>query len=230
VGVRVWLSGNEAGRLSDCVESRLNRPRADMESIDFYFDFLSPFAYLACHRLGQIAIKHQCVVNYIPIDLAAAKLAIGNTGPTNRELPVKLKYLIDDLGRWANRYGIPFQGAKNHNSRLLNLGTFFAQDRGEGAAYVADAYRRTWGEGGAPDDENLLRKIASEFGWNSSEFLDFIASPDASDRYEASTENAIRRGVFGVPTMMVGDCMWWGNDRLFMVDEYLSQVSLQKTS
>jgi len=198
-----------------------------MESIDFYFDFLSPFAYLASYRLREIAEKHQRSVNYFPLDLAAAKLAIGNTGPTNRELPVKLKYLTDDLKRWAHRYGLPLRGAKNHNSRPLNIGTFFAKDRAQCADYVTVAYQRTWGDGGAPDDEDFLKNIAADFGWNSAEFVDFIASQEASNRYEASTSNAIRRGVFGVPTMMVGDSMWWGNDRLFLLDEYLSEPALQ---
>lgn len=196
-----------------------------MKQIDFYFDFLSPFAYLARHRLVQIAEKHGVSVAYKPIDLAKAKLAIGNNGPTNRELPVKLAYLMTDLQRWAERYDIPLQVVKNHNSRLLNIGTFFAKGGAEAGRYVEAAYRLTWGEGGAPDDEALHRRLAREMGWNETEFLAFLQSPEAATLYEESTQAAIAKHVFGVPMTMIGEDMWWGNDRLMFVDEYLANLA-----
>lgn len=195
-----------------------------MKQIVFYFDFLSPFAYVARHRLVQIAEKNGADVAYRPIDLAKAKLAIGNNGPTNRELPIKLAYLMKDLKRWANRYGIPFEVIKNHNSRLLNIGTFFAEDNGQAGRYVEIAYRLTWGTGGAPDDGAMHRQLAREMDWKETEFLDFLQSPEAAERYEASTQAAIAKHVFGVPMTMIGEEMWWGNDRMMFVDEYLSSL------
>ncbi|NMY65593.1 2-hydroxychromene-2-carboxylate isomerase [Pseudomonas sp. WS 5018] len=195
-----------------------------MKHLDFYFDFLSPFAYLARHRLVQIAEKHGADIAYKPIDLARAKLAIGNNGPTNRELPIKLAYLTKDLERWADRYAMPLAVIKNHNSRLLNIGTFFAEDCGQAGRYVEIAYRLTWGEGGAPDDEALHRQLAREMDWREMEFLAFLQSPGAAERYEASTQAAIAKHVFGVPMTMIGEDMWWGNDRLMFVDEYLSSL------
>lgn len=195
-----------------------------MKQIFFYFDFLSPFAYLARHRLVQIAEKNGADVVYRPVDLAKAKLAIGNNGPTNRDLPIKLAYLMNDLKRWADRYVIPFEVIKNHNSRLLNIGTFFAEDNGQAERYVEIAYRLTWGTGGAPDDDAMHRQLAKEMDWKEAEFLAFLQSPEAAKRYEASTQAAIAKHVFGVPTTMIGDEMWWGNDRMMFVDEYLSNL------
>lgn len=190
-------------------------------TIVFYFDFLSPFAYLARYRLVEIAHQYGSRIDYRPIDLAQAKHAIGNTGPTNRELPVKLAYLMKDFQRWAARYGAPFSLVKNHNSRLLNLGTFYAQQKGQTGDYVELSFRYTWGKGGAPDDSQLHRSIASELGWNEQAFLFFIASKEAEEKYEKNNCEAIERGVFGVPTMCVGDEMWWGNDRLDFLEEHL---------
>lgn len=192
-----------------------------MRQIDLYFDFMSPFAYLATHELARIAKRHDCKVNYKVIDLAKAKLAIGNNGPGNRDLPVKLRYLMTDLHRWADRYGVPLATVKNHNSHRLNLGTFFAIDHGEAERYVETAYRHTWGQAGAPDDEELQRAVAAELGWNPDEFVRYIHSPEAEERYGANNREAADKGVFGVPTIMIGDEMWWGNDRLQFVDEYL---------
>jgi len=111
---------------------------------------------------------------------------------------------------------------KNHNSRQLNLGTFFAKDGDETARYAEEAFRRTWAEGGAPDDEELLRGVARTLCWSPEAFLEFIASDEARERFARSTQDAIARGVFGVPTMMVHDQMWWGNDRLAFLEEHLA--------
>ena len=190
-------------------------------NIDFYFDVMSPFAYLARHRLVEIAKNYGCTVTYKPIDLAQAKLAVGNTGPSNREMPVKLEYLVKDLKRWAAKYDLPFGFIGNVNTALINKGVFYAEKHDRTEDYVREAYRLTWGESGAPDDVEVLRKLALSFGWRPSDFLDFIASEEAETSYRASINEAIKKGVFGVPTMMIDGEMWWGNDRLFMVDEYL---------
>ena len=129
-------------------------------NIDFYFDFMSPFAYLARHRLAATAAEYACEITYKPIDLVKAKLAVGNTGPSNREMPVKLKYLVKDLKRWADLYGLPFGFIGNVNTAQLNKGVFYAQKQGRVDDYVDQAYRLTWGESGAPDDVELLRKLA----------------------------------------------------------------------
>ncbi|MBV2205680.1 MAG: 2-hydroxychromene-2-carboxylate isomerase [Pseudomonas sp.] len=200
----------------------MSRVQGDGTStIAFYFDFLSPFAYLARHRLVAIAQQHGCNIDYRPIDLARAKYAIGNTGPTNRELPVKLAYLMKDLQRWAERYGVPFEPVQNHNSRLLNLGTFYAREQEQADDYVELAYRYTWGEGGAPDDPQLHRRIARELRWDEEAFVTYLGSDEAEACYERSNREAIKRGVFGVPTLCFGDEMWWGNDRLDFLEEHL---------
>lgn len=192
-------------------------------SIDFYFDFMSPFAYLARHRLAQCAGEYSCKINYRPVHLQRLKLAVGNDGPSNREMPIKLKYLVEDLKRWAAIYDVPFGFIGNVNTEKLNKGVFFAEQKGKAADYVKEAYRLTWGESGTPDDEGLLRGLAEILGWDGDEFMIFLDSAQANNAYEATNEEAIAKGVFGVPTMVIDDQMWWGNDRLFMVETYLRE-------
>ena len=189
--------------------------------IDFYFDFLSPYAYLARHRLTELAAEHGATIVYKPIDLGRAKLAIGNNGPANRNMPVKLSYLTTDLKRWAAIYGVPFGGIKNHNSERLNIGTFFARTDEEVAAYIKQTYDLLWGIGAAPDDEAVIRQVARTMNWNEEKFLVFTCSAEGKAAYERSTEQAISKGIFGVPTMMLEDQMWWGNDRIFMLEQVL---------
>jgi len=193
-------------------------------TIDFYFDFMSPYAYLAHTRLPALAARRGAQLRYRPIDLDRAKLAIGNTAPANRDLPIKHRYLRVDLARWAQAYGVPFTPPAGYGSARLNRGAFLAIEQGCATRYVDCAWRRLWGGGGgAMDDDALLSDLAREMGWPADEFLAYVQSDAARERLEASNEEALARGVFGVPTMMVGDALWWGNDRLHFLDMHLQQ-------
>lgn len=199
----------------------------DKLKIDFYFDFLSPFSYLANHRLNEISVELDAEVIYHSIDLGRAKVAIGNVGPSNRDLPIKLAYLSKDLQRWARLYGLPLKFVPNFNTRQLNTGMFYASREGRDAEYVRLAFHRTWGMGGAPDDEDVLQSIAAEMGWNAERFLGFVNSEEGATVFQDSTSEAIARHVFGVPTMMLGDEMWWGNDRLSFMETFLKKRPLK---
>jgi 2-hydroxychromene-2-carboxylate isomerase len=190
-------------------------------TIAFYFDFLSPYAYLAHTQLPALAARHGCTIDYHPIDLQKAKLAVGNTGPANREVPIKHRHLRIDLQRWATHYGVPFAPPAGYGSARLNGGSFFALDRQAGQRYVDTAWQLVWGEGGAMDDDKLLASLAERMGWNAAEFIAYTSSDDARARLAASNAQALALGVFGVPTMAVGDEMWWGNDRLHFLEQHL---------
>ncbi len=192
--------------------------------LDFYFDFMSPFAYLAHKRLPAIADRYDYAMEYKPIELAKAKQAAGNTGPSNREIPVKLRYLTTDMKRWAARYGVPLQFPKSLDSARLNKGTFYAVDRHQAQDYVECAWLAAWGRGGDMGNVDFLSGVAAEMGWSAAEFLDFTLSPTSAKRYESSNREAQQRGVFGVPTAMIGEEMWWGNDRLDFLGEYLESA------
>tara|TARA_R110000787_G_scaffold29713_1_gene80470 strand:+ start:3115 stop:3708 length:594 start_codon:yes stop_codon:yes gene_type:complete len=197
-----------------------------VKTIDFYFDIYSPYAYLASHRLAEIVKAHNCKVNYLPIDLKRAKLAAGNTGPANMQIPPKIKYLMQDLARWADRYGIPFGVVPRvMDSNRINKGVFFAIDHGNAADYIREAYAAVWGRGEDMTSDKLLSEIAAKMGWDPMAFLAFIDSSEAEKRYQAVFDDAVKRGVFGVPMYFVDEQMWWGNDRLHFLDEYLEQGS-----
>jgi 2-hydroxychromene-2-carboxylate isomerase len=202
-------------------------------TIDFFFDFVSPYAYLAHTQLPTLAKRCGVSMTYHVIDLQQAKHAVGNTGPSNREMPIKHRYLRQDLQRWASDYGVPFSPPAGYGSTRLNCGVFYALDRGEVQRYVDLVWRRVWSEGGAMNDDGLIADVASEMGWQADHFLEFIVSREAIDRLHASNASALRRGVFGVPTMLVGDDMWWGNDRLHFLERHLQifkQILLDQAS
>lgn len=194
-----------------------------MSSIDFYFDFLSPYSYLAHCRLPELAKKYGYEINYKPIDLKAAKLAAGNTGPATVQMPVKLRYAMADLGRWAKRYGVPMAFAQVPPvTERANKGVFYALQKDQAEAYVSALWGATFGVGGEFDSDEVLNAVARQLGWSSDEFLEFVQSDTAEQLYAEGNKAAQERGVFGAPVMMVGEEMWWGNDRLDLLEEYLA--------
>jgi 2-hydroxychromene-2-carboxylate isomerase len=190
--------------------------------IDFYFDFISPFSYLAHHRLPDLAARYRYALDYHVADLPELRRLAGNTGPRQTEQPLKLPYSRTDQKRWADRYGIPIKPPLgSHDSSWLNRATFYALDRGRLPDYLNIAWSKMRRDGRDIAEESLRRDIAHELGWDADDFLAFTRSQQSADRYKTSTHRAHARGVFGVPTMMVGDEMWWGNDRLDFLEEFL---------
>ncbi len=191
------------------------------KTLDFYIDFTSPFTYLCNLKLPDLVAKYGYQLNYHPIDIPTAKLAAGNYGPSNRQVPAKIRALMQDLNRWAQHYGVPFSFPKGLNAWRMNIGTFYAIEKGKARQYVDEAFRLVWADGVDPNDDGVLRGLAIKAGLNADELLAYASSRMGEKAYEASRVAAHARGVYGVPIMMADDQIWWGNDRLMFVEEYL---------
>ncbi|MDX3969221.1 MAG: 2-hydroxychromene-2-carboxylate isomerase [Bradyrhizobium sp.] len=191
------------------------------QALEFYFDFMSPFAYLAYQVVPTLVREFDLEFKLKVVDLPSVKKAAGNTGPRNVDIPLKIRYLKQDLLRWARRYGVPLNFPPTLESARINKGVFYAQDRGVDGAYCEAAWSMGWGSGGDINGDIELKRIASTMGWNPIEFLEYLVSSDAEDRYRQATVEAEEHGIFGVPTILLGDEMWWGNDRLDFLREYL---------
>ncbi|AYO76010.1 2-hydroxychromene-2-carboxylate isomerase [Sphingobium yanoikuyae] len=192
-------------------------------TIDFYFDFISPFSYLAQLKLPDIARKAGCEVAYWPIDIPEAKIAAGNYGPSNREVLPKIKVMKADLDRWAERYGVPLTFPASFDCADWNCAVLFASQHGKAEPFVTDAYRRIWGRGIDPRDRKELTACASEAGLDAEALIAFVESPVGQNEYRKARTQAIQRGVFGAPLMFVDEQIFWGNDRLGFLAEYLNK-------
>ena len=192
-------------------------------ALELYFDFMSPFAYLAHNRVCELAKRYERDVIYQPIDLPSAKLAAGNTGPANRDIPVKIDYLMTDIHRWAEKLGLPVTFPASLDSHKMNAGTFYALQKGCAKEYVREAFALGWGLGGDISSDQTLTKLAETMGWDPDHFVAYASAAKELPEYIASNQKAVGKGVFGVPTIIIGDQMWWGNDRLDFVEEFLAQ-------
>jgi 2-hydroxychromene-2-carboxylate isomerase len=192
--------------------------------IDFYLDFVSPYGYLANVKLPGIARKWGARLKYRPVDVADAKVAAGNTGPSTRAIPAKRKYIRADRLRWAKRYGVPMNDPKAFRAPRLNSGVIYAERAGVVERYVNAAYHQVWGVGVDPEDEAILALVARELGWDPRAFLAYVDSDEGRNNYAASQREAEERGVFGVPFMVVGEETFWGNDRFDYLEECLARA------
>ena len=138
-------------------------------------------------------------------------------------MPIKLKYALDDIRRWSAKYEIPFTlpGGGPLDSLLLNKGAIYADKNSCAERYIKKVWGYTFGKG-LPMNNDLLKTVARDLDLNIIDMISFVGSDQADAIYQKSTNLASDLGVFGVPTMRVDNIIWWGNDRLHMLEEYLS--------
>ena len=194
------------------------------KTIEFYFDFGSPAAYLAATQLPHIAADAGASLVYKPMLLGGVFQATGNHSPA--EIKPKGPYMMTDLKRFASRYGVPFVHNPNFpiNTLLLMRGAAGMQmhqpDRL--ADYMAAMWQAMWVDGKNMNDPVTVGGVLQAAGFDPGAVVALTGRQDVKDQLKAVTQEAVARGVFGAPTMFVGDHMFWGQDRLDFVREALT--------
>jgi 2-hydroxychromene-2-carboxylate isomerase len=193
--------------------------------VDFYFDFGSPTSYLAWTQLPGIAQAAGAELRLHPILLGGVFQATGNHSPA--QIPRKGIWMNRDLERYAARYKEPYKHNPHFpiNTMHLMRGAIGYQMRKPEAfdTYVATIYRAMWADGLNLGDQAVLAEVLQRAGFDAQEFLALTRDPAVKDKLRADTEAAVERGIFGAPTMFVGDEMYFGQDRLDFVREALQQ-------
>ena len=178
----------------------------------FYFDYLSPYAYLAHTQL--LRLDHP--IDYRPFDIRALMPAVGNV-PTSVICKPKNRYIQADLRRWVRHYGVPFarnpQIMEIDHRRLLRA-TLLAAEGGDARATVSALYAAMWGE---PRPLGTAAEVAEVLAMTGASVATAIDAPGLDEAVTRATDEAIESGVFGAPTIFVGDEMFFGNDRLDFV-------------
>jgi 2-hydroxychromene-2-carboxylate isomerase len=193
-------------------------------AIDFYFDFVSPYSYLASTILPGIAKSHAVSINYRPLTLLELMQKVGNR-PTSIECQNKGAYVMADLQRWATRYHVDFTPNPFWQSidfPQLGRGALVAIDEGQGGDYVTAVFRAMWGEAVDLSQRPKLLDVLARANIDGARLLQRAASPEYSAKLEKSTAAAAERGVFGSPTMFVGKEMFFGNDRFDFMTQALA--------
>jgi len=193
-------------------------------SVEFYFDFGSPTAYLAYTQLPRIAAECGAQIVWRPILLGGVFKATGNQSPVLIE--AKGNWMWDDMDRWARRYGVPL--VKNPdfiiNTLTLMRGAAGYQMREpeKFPRYVDLMFHAMWVEPCNLGDAAVVAATLQRAGFDAAAFGAMVADPAVKAKLVAMTGEAVARGVFGTPTMFVGGQMFFGQDRLEFVREALS--------
>jgi len=192
------------------------------KTLDFYFDFGSPTAYLAYRRLLQLQDAYGLQINYCPMLLGGVFKATDNASPIT--IPAKGKYMMQyDLPRFARRYGVELNPNPYFPINTLNLmrGALAAQRLDCQAAYHDAVFRAVWIEERNMGEVEQVEAVLSAAGLDAAALLALSQDPGIKAELISATEAAVARGVFGAPTLFMGEEMFFGQDRLDFVEEAL---------
>jgi len=186
-----------------------------MAVLEFYFDFRSPYAYLAqsqLHRLGAEIV-------YRPFEIMGLMDRVGNV-PTSITCKAKNRYVGADLQRWVATYKVPLrrhpQMGEIDPRRLLRA-SLAADELGLAPQAVGAIFQAFWGSGAPLSTAGDIAAVLVAAGVRGPDLAARIDDPALDKALDAATDGAIARGVFGAPTMFVGDEMFFGNDRFDFV-------------
>ena len=188
------------------------------KQVEFYFDFGSPYSYLAYKALPAIAAAHGAQIAWRPMLLGGVFKATGNHSPA--EIPAKSKWMHQDMQRWAARYGAVFRFNPHFpiNTLLLMRGAVGMQMRGQDLhKYVDAVFHAMWAEPRNLGEPAELAAVLRQAGLDANAFLALVNDTAVKEQLKKHTEEAVARGVFGAPTFFVGEQMFWGQDRLDFV-------------
>ena len=190
-----------------------------MATLEFFYDFVSPYSYLASTRVEELSRRTGASLRYRPFLLGGVFKATGNHAPL--ETAAKLRHMHVDLGRWSRRLGVPLEFPATHPfSTILALrAALAAEKQGKIGPFTHAVFRAAWVEGRDVTSPEVLASIAAATGLDGAAVV--AAAPEYKAALAAQTDEAVRRGTYGAPTFFVGDELFVGNDRLDFVEEAL---------
>lgn len=186
-------------------------------TIEFFFDVASPYTYMATTQIEAVAERAGAELIWRPFLLGGVFKAVGNLPPA--VLAPRGAYMLEDLGRWARFYKVPFRFPSNFPiNSLLPMRVFQGLSRAERPAVAHRVFRAHWVDGQDISDPAVLAPLVGEAA------MAAASDPEVKERLRRGTEEAVARGAFGAPTFFVGEQMFFGNDRLQFVEQAASEA------
>jgi carboxymethylenebutenolidase len=194
--------------------------------IDYYLTLISPWAYLGSQRFTEIARRHGAEVRVKPVNFGEIFPRTGGL-PLAKRAPERQAYRLVELKRWSAHLGIPihlqpahFPAAEQTAARLV----IAAGDAGGDALALAQAFgRAVWEDERDIADPAACEAIVKASGLDAAALMPAAADPAVAARHAALTEEAVARGVFGAPSYVYRDEIFWGQDRLDFLDRALGK-------
>ncbi|WP_105432430.1 2-hydroxychromene-2-carboxylate isomerase [Neorhizobium sp. T6_25] len=189
--------------------------------VDFYFDPISPFSYLATTQIDRIAERHGRTVEWHPVLIGVTILKVMGLRPIP-ETPLKSTYFRLDAERQAAMFGVPFRqhSLKNINSVAACRAYLWLRERDQqmAQALISRISARLWVDGQDITGSDAVLAEAGALGADVTALRQALGEPEIKQSLVKAVDAAITRGVFGVPHFFVDDEPLWGCDRLWMLD------------
>ena len=205
-----------------------------MPTVTHYFDYKSPYAYLAQEATFELAELQDVTVEFLPYTLQIPKYlgtaeldADGRdtVGTRNDHQWRRVRYAYMDCRREANRRGLTIRGPRKiFDSSIAHMAYLFVREKGDFRAFHDAVFERFWRRELDIEDPGSLAALISESGFDADQFEDYLAG-DGPAVLERIIEEAEAAGVFGVPGYLVEGELFWGLERLARVREKLDGVS-----
>jgi 2-hydroxychromene-2-carboxylate isomerase len=200
-----------------------------VETIKLYYDFKSPFTYLAMEPAYRLEETHRVRLRFIPLELAIREAYGGELEQRAQRDWDKVRYLYMDMRRFANERGMIVRGPqKIFDSRLALISGLYADRHGRFRPYADRVFERFFKRDLNIEDFDALTAVMAEVGLDPAGFRDYAEGDGPADLRGAAAE-AERDGVFGVPTFNVAGELCWGNDRVDWVIKKLDRMKLRRT-
>ncbi len=196
-------------------------------TIDYYAGLSSPWTYLGHDRLCAYAEQAGATVNFIPVDFNTVFDKTGGL-PLPKRSPQRQQYRYQELKRWRKELNMPlnldpkFFPVPHTKPALICL---LLQNEGSTPLPLAGAYMKAvWAnEEDITEDQTIIR-IANEQGLDGRRLFEESQHPDITSQYEQNTADAVKKGIFGAPSYVIGDEIFWGQDRLMFVEQKLKEA------
>jgi 2-hydroxychromene-2-carboxylate isomerase len=193
--------------------------------IEFFFDCSSPWTYLGFHNVQPLAAELGAAIRWRPFLVGGVFNSVNPSVYASRENPVLAKqaYQLKDLQDWARHAGLSIKNPPTVfpvNSVKAMRGCILLEPQGKLVPFAQALFEAYWRDDRDISNDSVLTEAAERAGVSAAAFLAGIGRQEIKDQLKANTDELIRRGGFGSPTMFVnGDDMYFGNDRLLLVRE-----------
>lgn len=197
------------------------------KKLEFFYDCSSPWTYLAFTKIEDLARRHGADLVWRPILVGGLFNTVNPSVYESRRNPVRVKarYYGKDLQDWAQFYGIKIGSPTVFpvNSVKAMRGAFVAHEHGRISPYSRKVFESYWGDDRDISKDEVLREIVQGAGLDQKEFFEKINSQEYKDKLRVNVDELIERGGFGSPTIFVNGSMFFGNDRLALVEWALAK-------
>ena len=190
------------------------------KSVEFYFDFVSPYSYIAHKQIQKVEKKNTFKIKYMPICLGGLHNSAGVTPAAF--ISIKAKYMIKDTKLVSEKKNIKFKFNYYFPIKTVNFmrGVIIAEEDNFEKFYIEKIFNAIWKDGLNMNDQSIIEKVIKNMDINPKTFLLRVADIKIKDKLKKLTDDALRKGIFGAPTFLINKKIFWGQDRLsYALDE-----------